>query len=78
MSILASLAPNSQLKIAYEPSIEKSAWLMPSHSGTSSDCCNAIVCGSRKSSRLRASATTIADLPSAVKYMLYGSSTEMA
>ena len=34
-----------------------------------------IVCGSRKSSRLKASATTIASLPSGVKYMLYGSST---
>ena len=34
-----------------------------------------MVCGSRKSSRLRASATLIADLPSGVKYMLYGSST---
>ena len=33
--------------------------------------------GSRKSSRLSASATTIADLPSGVKYMLYGSSTTM-
>jgi len=31
------------------------------------DCCSAIVCGSRKSSRLRRSATTIADRPSGVK-----------
>ena len=43
--------------------------------GTSSELSTAIVCGSRKSSRLRASATMIADLPSGVKYMLYGSST---
>jgi hypothetical protein len=34
-----------------------------------------IVCASRKSSRLCASATTIAYLPSGVQYMLYGSST---
>ena len=38
----------------------------------------AIDCGSRKSSRLNASATTIADLPSGEKYMLYGSSTGIA
>src|SRR5258705_5918955 len=48
---------------------------MPLHSGTGNDACSAIVCGSRKSSRLYASATTIADLPSGEKYMLYGSST---
>jgi hypothetical protein len=36
-----------------------------------------IVCGSRKSRRLSASATTIADLPSGEKYMLYGSSTSI-
>ena len=34
--------------------------------------------GSRKSSRFIASATTIADLPSGEKYMLYGSSTGIA
>ena len=45
---------------------------------SSSDDCSAIVFGSRKSSRLSASATTIADLPSGVKYMLYGSSTAIA
>ena len=44
-------------------------------SGSRSDCCSAIVSGSRKSRRLCASATTIAYLPSGVKYMLYGSST---
>ena len=59
------------------PSMEKSAWLMPLHWGTSIEYCIAIVWGSRKSSRLSASATTIADLPSGVKYMLYGSSTMM-
>src|SRR5882762_4098427 len=53
----------------------KSAWLMPSQVGTDSEFCNAMVCGSRKSSRLYASATTMADFPSGVKYMLYGSST---
>src|SRR5262245_12407760 len=53
----------------------KSAWLMPAHPGTSSWLCTCIVVGSRKSSRLRASATLTADLPSGVKYMLYGSST---
>ena len=40
--------------------------------------CSAIVFGSRKSSRFIASATTIADLPSGEKYMLYGSSTAIA
>ena len=48
---------------------------MPAHPGTSSELITCIVCGSRKSSRLRASATLIAYLPSGVKYMLYGSST---
>src|SRR5690348_15632465 len=48
---------------------------MPPHCGTSSEPCNAIVFGSRKSSRFNASATTIANRPSGVKYMLYGSST---
>src|SRR5580704_10849371 len=46
--------------------------------GASIDCCSAIVCGSRKSSRLCRSATTIAARPSGVKYRLYGSSTGMA
>src|SRR6185295_17428168 len=69
------MPPNSQVKIAKRPSIEKSAWLMPAHSGVGSDDFRAIVCGSRKSSRLYASATTIASLPSGVQYMLYGSST---
>jgi hypothetical protein len=75
MSILTSVPANSQVKIANLPSIEKSAWLTPGQPGTSIEYCIAIVCGSRKSRRLRASATTIADLPSGVKYMLYGSST---
>src|SRR5262249_24403764 len=48
---------------------------MPAQPGAASELCSAIVFGSRKSSRLSASATTIADLPSGVKYMLYGSST---
>ena len=78
MSILTSMPPNSQVKIAKRPSIEKSAWLMPAHCGVASDDLSAIVCGSRKSSRLYASATTIASLPSGVKYMLYGSSTAIA
>ena len=34
---------------------------MPAHPGTGSELCRAIVCGSRKSSRLRASATTTAE-----------------
>ena len=63
MSILARLPWNSQVKMAKRPSIEKSAWLMPAHCGTASDDCSAIVCGSRKSSRLSASATTMAELP---------------
>ena len=66
------------MKIAKRPSIEKSAWLIPPQRGTSSLNCSAIVRGSRKSRRLNASATTIADLPSGVKYMLYGSSTGIA
>src|SRR5438105_15364617 len=57
--------------------MEKSAWLIPAQFGVSIEYCNAIVCGSRKSSRLRASATTIADFPPGVKHMLYGSSTEI-
>src|SRR5207247_10008627 len=48
------------------------------HCGTDSELWSFIVCGSRKSSRFSASATTIADLPSGLKYMLYGSSTLMA
>src|SRR3954471_21683758 len=48
---------------------------MPAHCGVANDDFSAIVTGSRKSSRLYASATTIASLPSGVKYMLYGSST---
>src|SRR5512144_857772 len=51
---------------------------MPPHPGTSIEYCSANVFGSRKSSRLNASATTIADLPSGVEYMLYGSSTAIA
>src|SRR6185312_1105669 len=50
---------------------------MPPQRGASIEYWRAIVCGSRKSSRLCASATTIALLPSGVKYMLYGSSTSM-
>ncbi len=49
-------------------------WSMPLQS-TFTDFTSANVCGSRKSSRCRASATTIAYFPSGVKYMLYGSST---
>ena len=74
-SIFAIEPPNSHVNSTYLPSMVKSAWLMPSHPGTSSELMCAIVCGSRKSSRLRASATLIAYLPSGVKYMLYGSST---
>src|SRR5215475_14112795 len=48
---------------------------MPAHPGAASELCSAIVFGSRKSSRLSASATTMAERPSGVKYMLYGSST---
>ena len=35
------------------PSIEKSAWLMPAQLGVGIEYCSAIVCGSRKSSRLQ-------------------------
>src|SRR3954464_1822744 len=55
--------------------MEKSAWLIPAHCGAGIEYCSCIVFGSRKSSRFIASATTIADLPSGEKYMLYGSST---
>src|SRR5262249_51432717 len=51
---------------------------MPAHPGAASELWSAIVFGSRKSRRLSASATTIADRPSGVKYMLYGSSTATA
>jgi len=43
---------------------------MPLHCGTAIEPCSAIVCGSRKSRRFSASATTIADFPSGEKYML--------
>ena len=69
---------NSHVKIANVPSIEKSAWLMPPHFGTSIEYCSFIVIGSRKSRRFIASATTMADLPSGDQYMLYGSSTAIA
>src|SRR4029450_4311450 len=69
---------NSQVKTPNPQSIEKSAWLMPPQRGTSSEDCIAIDFGSRKSRRLNASATTMADLPSGEKYMLYGSSTGIA
>src|SRR6476620_5035699 len=74
MLILTSLPLNSQVNTAYDRSAEKSAWLMPLQS-TCVLFCSAIVWGSRKSSRCSASATTIAALPSGVKYMLYGSCT---
>ena len=70
MSIFARRPWNSHVKIAKRPSMEKSAWLMPAHSGTASELCNAIVRGSRKSSRFSASATTMAERPSGEKYML--------
>src|ERR1700737_2805475 len=50
-------------------------WSTPLHCGVGSEWCSAIVWASRKSSWRRASATTIAQRPSGVKYMLYGSST---
>src|SRR5205085_10249952 len=56
----------------------KSAWLMPAQPGVAIEYCICMVCGSRKSRRFLASATTMADLPSGVKYMLYGSSTGTA
>src|SRR5439155_14035037 len=43
--------------------------------GSGTDACIASVCGSRKSRRACASATTIIERPSGVKYMLYGSAT---
>jgi len=77
-STLVSAPLNSQVKNAKRPSIEKSAWLMPPQSGVSIEYFSAIVFGSRKSRRLWASATTIADCPSGDQYMLYGSSTGIA
>src|SRR5260370_33364397 len=59
----------------YRPSMEKSAWFTPEQFGVAIEYCSAMVCGSRKSRRRSASATTIADLPSGEKYMLYGSGT---
>ena len=50
---------------------------MPSQSGVAMLNSSFMVFGSRKSSRLKASATTMACLPSGVQYMLYGSSTGM-
>ena len=54
---------NSQLASRYEPSAEKSRWSTPLH-GTGIDFTSANVCGSRKSSRARRSATTMAKRPS--------------
>src|SRR3954470_2838632 len=51
---------------------------MPAQRGTSIEYWSCMVFGSRKSSRFIASATTMADLPSGEKYMLYGSSTGIA
>ena len=50
-------------------------WSTPLQPGTCSACMSRIVCGWRKSSSRRPSATTIARRPSAVKYRLYGSGT---
>ena len=72
--ITRSLPLYSQLTTKVVRSAVKSAWLTPRH-GTCSECCSFIVCGSRKSMRSRASAITIACLPSGLKYRLYGSST---
>src|SRR5262249_37420024 len=77
-AIFTRLPWNSQGKITNLPSIEKSAWLMPAQSGVEIWDCHAMGVGSRKSGRFNASATTMADLPSGVKYMLYGSSTGIA
>ena len=45
-SIFASPPPeNSQVKNAYMPSIEKSAWLIPEHCGVGMLYCGFIVCG---------------------------------
>src|SRR5215472_9871464 len=51
---------------------------MPAQPGAATEPWSAMVLGSRKSSRLSASATTMAERPSGVKYMLYGSSTATA
>ena len=75
---MTRLPAYSHVKITKRPSMEKSAWLIPAHCGVGSDHWSAMVWGSRKSSRLRASATTTANFPSGVKYMLYGSSTGIA
>ena len=76
MSIFTRLPWNSQVKIANLPSMEKSAWLMPAHSGHVERALQ-LPSSAGRGSRVAcsASATTIADLPSGVKYMLYGSST---
>src|SRR5207245_4415204 len=68
---------NSQDKIVYGPSWESSSWLTPPQLGVLMELLSAMVWGSRRSSRFRDSATTIAALPSGMKYMLYGSSTGM-
>src|SRR5512133_1924050 len=78
MSIFDTEPANSHVNSAKRPSIEKSAWLMPGHSGVGIENSSFIVCGSRKSRRSWASATTIAYLPSGEKYRLYGSSTGTA
>src|SRR5262245_33859443 len=57
--------------------MEKSAWFTPEHCDVEIVYCIFIVCGSRNSSCFNASATTIADLPSGVKYRLYASGTLM-
>src|SRR4051794_7739756 len=74
MLTTSSCPENSQLNNAYRPLAVKSAWSTPRH-GTGSAWRRRIECGSTKSRRASRSATTIAYLPSGVKYMLYGSAT---
>ena len=69
-SIFDTAPENSQVNRAYFPSMEKSAWLMPPHAGTGRENFSSIVVTSRKSRRLKASATTMAYFPSGDQYML--------
>src|ERR1700712_3452137 len=76
VSTFTSWLENSQVAMKYRPSAEKSTWLTPAQfTGTESFTWK--VCGSVKLRRLSASAMTIANFPSGVKYMLYGSETGM-
>ena len=75
-STRASCREASQLTTAVRPSAVKSMWFGYRH-GSGTRLMSLNVCGSRKSRLESSSGTTIALVPSGVKYRLYGSVTEI-